>query len=338
MERFISYGVDMFIMRSSDILNKIQIKCNRDGAAFIMKSYKNSKTPFKFKFKCRCGTIKETTWASLWKDRCYAFCEKCSKFEFSKKQMDRVKEVTFNKIQEFCDIYNIVPMFETYRGYNKEMSFKCLCGRIFNKSWSDLKHKNGYTYCNICKKVYGESKSKNVNYHKNRPRILNRINDFCDKFGATPCFEYYKNRNTQLKVICKCGQIFYQSYLSMRMGRAVLCNVCYKELMSGENHHLWNHSLTYKERLRYRYLPEFVEWSKEIKRINNYTCQITGVRGGDLVSHHLYSWDTYIDKRFDLNNGVCIQKKIHKKFHNLYGYGNNTSKQFEEFVTEFKGG
>lgn len=47
MERFISYGVDMFIMRSSDILNKIQIKCNRDGATFMKESYKNN-TPKQF--------------------------------------------------------------------------------------------------------------------------------------------------------------------------------------------------------------------------------------------------------------------------------------------------
>ena len=32
---------------------------------------------------------------------------------------------------------------------------------------------------------------------------------------------------------------------------------------------------------------------------------------------------------------VCIDKDIHKQFHDIYGYGDNNEKQWREFVDKF---
>lgn len=54
-------------------------------------------------------------------------------------------------------------------------------------------------------------------------------------------------------------------------------------------------------------------------------------RGGNLVAHHLngYNWD--VENRFNLDNGITLCEDCHIEFHRIYGFGNNTKKQFEYF-------
>lgn len=68
-----------------------------------------------------------------------------------------------------------------------------------------------------------------------------------------------------------------------------------------------------------------------VKKRDHFTCIICEQRGIELHSHHLNSWDVYIDERFDLDNGVCLCRQCHENFHEIYGKGNNTSVQFEEY-------
>lgn len=102
-----------------------------------------------------------------------------------------------------------------------------------------------------------------------------------------------------------------------------------------ENNPCWNPNLTDEEREKGRRIEGLKEWKNEVMIRDNYTCQITGKRGGDLNVHHLnsYHWDK--EHRTDINNGITISKKIHKLFHKIYGYKNNTKEQFEEFKQRY---
>lgn len=51
-----------------------------------------------------------------------------------------------------------------------------------------------------------------------------------------------------------------------------------------------------------------------------------------LHSHHINSYDVFINERFELNNGITLCQKCHDKFHTIYGHGKNTKFQFNEFV------
>lgn len=73
-------------------------------------------------------------------------------------------------------------------------------------------------------------------------------------------------------------------------------------------------------------------WSKSVLQRDNYICQICKVRGGDLVAHHLDGYNWCKEKRLDIDNGVTLCVRCHKTFHTKYGSGNNTKKQFEEFM------
>jgi hypothetical protein len=107
--------------------------------------------------------------------------------------------------------------------------------------------------------------------------------------------------------------------------------------------------------------PIIVIKKKEVLIHNNYTCDITGIRGVKLVIHHLYSFSdilkkTLIELNLDIRDsvnkyteeelkfienkfielhssclGICLQEHIHKEFHSIYGKGNNTKEQYIEF-------
>ncbi|WP_270386715.1 hypothetical protein [Blautia hansenii] len=102
------------------------------------------------------------------------------------------------------------------------------------------------------------------------------------------------------------------------------------------------------------------QWRKESVKNCNSKCVITGNDFTDV--HHIYSFDLIFnefleneglkEECFDnyseeqlkaLANkfyevqmqyplGVCLTKQLHIKFHSIYGYGQNTTSQFQEFV------
>lgn len=63
----------------------------------------------------------------------------------------------------------------------------------------------------------------------------------------------------------------------------------------------------------------------------DYTCDITKEKGVELNAHHLESWHSNEELRYDINNLVCISKEMHDEFHKIYGRKNNTKEQYEEF-------
>jgi hypothetical protein len=101
------------------------------------------------------------------------------------------------------------------------------------------------------------------------------------------------------------------------------------------------------------------EWKKASMIECNFKCVLTGERMD--VIHHLYSFNLIVDDtlrnlnlplkqylydyteyeiqsiekeclRLHMKNlGVCLTKSIHTLFHSIYGFGNNTQEQFEEF-------
>ena len=77
--------------------------------------------------------------------------------------------------------------------------------------------------------------------------------------------------------------------------------------------------------------PKFIKWANEIRERDNYSCQICFKRGSKTNAHHLNSWDSFPEERYDIKNGILLCVVHHEQFHNIYGFGNNTKYQFEEF-------
>jgi len=103
------------------------------------------------------------------------------------------------------------------------------------------------------------------------------------------------------------------------------------EALRGEKCYLWKGGIT-PENVKIRTSAEYRYWRKEIFFRDNFTCQKYGIRGGELVAHHINNFSDFPELRFVMENGITLSKKAHKEFHKIYGIKNNTKEQLHEFL------
>lgn len=87
----------------------------------------------------------------------------------------------------------------------------------------------------------------------------------------------------------------------------------------------------------FRNTYEYKEWHEAVLKRDNYTCQCCGIKSGcghrvSIHTHHIYNFASNVDKRFDVDNGICLCKKCHYAFHSAYGFVNTTQEQLDEFI------
>jgi|2_EtaG_2_1085320.scaffolds.fasta_scaffold00049_8 hypothetical protein len=99
----------------------------------------------------------------------------------------------------------------------------------------------------------------------------------------------------------------------------------------GENHPKWKGGVT-PENQRIRHSSEMKLWKKTCLERDNYIDQKTGIRGGDLVVHHINNFSDFPELRTLPSNGITLSKESHEEFHKLYDRKNNTKEQLIEFL------
>lgn len=102
-----------------------------------------------------------------------------------------------------------------------------------------------------------------------------------------------------------------------------------------------------------------------MEKKNNYTCEITGERS-NIVVHHIRGFNLLFDEVVEIldfpiydnislytqnqldefletflelqdyyHQYICISERVHKEFHKIYGYGNNTQEQWDKFINKY---
>ena len=105
--------------------------------------------------------------------------------------------------------------------------------------------------------------------------------------------------------------------------------------LRGKNACNWQGGKT-PENQRIRNSSEFALWRKSIFSIDNFICQKCDESGGILNAHHINNFADFPELRLNLDNGITLCKKCHKKFHSKYGIKNNTKEQIIEFLENNK--
>lgn len=193
----------------------------------------------------------------------------------------------------------------------------------------------------ITKEVEVVLNSSNIKYFENLGYIIPRVKGRCGV--TTPrgtsivvlVKDLLQNSKTLVDVKCDgCKELLhmqYGEYFHHNHDGKYYCVHCYNSLFNtGENNPKYNYALTDEERERGRSYPEYNEFVKIVLTRDNYTCQCCGKKSL-LKVHHLDGYDWCKERRTDETNGICLCEDCHKSFHMIYGYGDNTIKQFEEW-------
>lgn len=218
--------------------------------------------------------------------------------------------------QRFGKLIAVKPTDERARG-SIIWELKCDCGNITHVDARNLSSGNTRS-CGCLRKGAGSKDLTSQRFGR-----LIAVNPTDRRTGGNVVWE--------LK--CDCGNITYVDAGSLRSGNTRSCS-CLKDELVGKSHHNYDPDITDEERLKGRHIlgkHTISKFRNKVYQRDDYTCQICGQVGGTLHAHHLDGWNWAKDKRFDTSNGTTLCEDCHSKFHNMYGRGNNTKEQFEEF-------
>lgn len=158
---------------------------------------------------------------------------------------------------------------------------------------------------------------------------ITKIKELFQKYNCEVLdLEYISKR--KINYIASCGhehKILLSKFLN---GQGVVCPKC--AIPRGENHFAYNFLLSDEERIKNRDFTEYFHWRKMVFERDEYRCiHCFDDKGGNLVAHHLNSYNAFPEQRLLIENGVTLCESCHGKFHRQYGFGNNTKEQFQQW-------
>ena len=78
-------------------------------------------------------------------------------------------------------------------------------------------------------------------------------------------------------------------------------------------------------------------WKQAVLKRGNFLCFITkkpSSKKDPLVCHHLEAWSLNVLFSFDVTNGVCLLRSLHRDFHSTRGWNKSTTVDFENYCKE----
>ena len=300
-------------------------------------------------FECLiCGHKWKTTPKSVYANK--SGCQQCG----YKKNHLRYK-YSYEYVKKHIEDRNCQLISKEYINNRTNLKIRFECGKIHEMCFGAFQsgEKDPCTSMRRFKSTVSEKTTK-------------KMLEFMDSIGFK--FISFEGKEFKFKSTitysCPKGHIETRSYSSL--WRRKNCMTCTKEenkiKYSKENASNWQGGLTELK----TYLSKFiVQWKKDSMEHSNYKCVISGKRFEDI--HHIQSFNLLLrealeELNFELKNtigeydsdqitllinklievhyryplGVALTKKWHNKFHKLYGMGDNTPDQWDDFIQKIK--
>lgn len=280
------------------------------------------------------------------------YCPACSNPNKKHKTKFSLESVIKYLNERNCELYGESP-----KNTHDNMGIKYPCGHI------------NYLPFSTFKKNFGCKKCKQNTFYVNRyskDDLLNIINDNGFEFVDFP--DDFVDGSSIISYKCKENHITNRMIKNfIKFPTCKTCSIIKRALANrGDGSSAWKGGVSkIWDAARHRLDP----WTISTLRECNYSCQITGQTNVPIDVHHITSFNiiaheamaefgiydehlylkTYqeygekvilriVELHNKYGNGVCLRKDIHVLYHKLYGHGNNTPAQFEEFKQRIASG
>lgn len=245
------------------------------------------------------------------------------------------KKYTIEAVRQYFKAQGCELLEETYKNIGTPLKYKCNCGNLSKSSFDNFKRGKRCKDCGI---------------HKNallKRNPFSKIKQDCEVRGLkllTTEQEYLsfplglRENNQKIVVECKNNHIINRSLsnLTQHQNKFGECKECFYLRNRGEGHHWFINGSTSDYLLgRERCLTINLEWKKAVYEKDNWKCVICS-GSKNIVAHHLdgYNWD--VENRYNISNGITLCLLHHTNFHQIYGRGFNTARQFNEYSSIIK--
>lgn len=303
--------------------------------------YVNSDTPLAL--KCKCGNVFYKSFYHLRNG--FFLCKDCLNKHRSEKYRKNAEDVI-----KFINNSGCEYISGEYENNSSLLTIRCKCGNIFQKNFNLFKR--GQRQCPKC----GAESSRKSRFKYN----IDSVRNILSKKGYKLLEDEYIACNVPLRCVCSKGHktsIIFNQFLVGCSG----CKTCQYEYLKIKNR---KEERTSETEVLKDLRDSIKSWKKEIAGKYGYKCYLTNATR-DCVVHHLYPFKNIVEDcckelniplhrtfgdytveqynnlknlviaKHTLDIGILLQRKVHIKFHAIYGVSNTTIDQLNEFIENY---
>lgn len=275
-------------------------------------SHVKNKNAAYFNCRCSCGEEKEVR-GDLLRNGNSKGCKKCSHVRKANEHMGKkfghltVSKIDPVKTEKWKQIY----VWAT-----------CDCGKETSTSLSRLTTGKTGTCSKRCSTFYDLQKYIGQ-------KIVRLTVD--DVFYKEPRNRHY------FKCSCSCGNNKDVLFKDVIAGRTTSCGCVAKEYaasITGDNNPNWKDGAT-PELLLARASKEYSSWRGAVLDRDGHHCQKHGCKNNtNLCAHHIEGFASNPNLRYDIDNGITLCDKHHRRFHVEFGITKFTSSNLKGFIAQ----